>query len=92
MALLFEWHEEKAAANLKKHGVSFEEAKTVFNDPLALTIENSKHSRDEHRFIDIGYSESGRLLVVAYTERGDAIRIISSRKATQSERRAYENA
>ncbi len=92
MALLFEWHEEKAAANLKKHGVSFEEAKTVFNDPLALTIEDPKHSRDEQRFIDIGYSESGGLLVVAYTERGEAIRIISSRKATQSERRAYENA
>ena len=92
MALSFEWHEEKATANVKKHGVSFDEAKTVFNDPLALTIDDPKHSRAEQRFIDFGYSEQGRLLVVVYTERGDTIRLISSRKATKSERKAYENA
>ena len=92
MALSFEWHEAKAAANLKKHGISFEEAQTVFHDPLALTIGDPKHSQDEQRFIDIGYSAQGRLLVVAYTERGETIRIISSRRATKSERSAYENA
>ena len=92
MALSFEWHDDKAATNLKKHGVSFEEARTVFNDPLALTIEDSKHSQGEQRFIDVGYSAGKRLLVVVYTERGEAIRIISSRKATNAERRAYENA
>ncbi len=92
MALSFEWHEEKAAANLKKHGVSFEEAKTVFNDPLALTIEDPKHSQHEQRFIDIGYSIRQRILVVVYTERADRIRIISSRTATKSERETYENA
>ena len=91
MALSFEWHEAKAAANLKKHGISFEEAQTVFHDPLALTIDDPKHSQDEQRFIDIGYSTQGRLLVVAYTERGETIRIISSRRATKSERSAYEN-
>ena len=92
MALSFEWHEDKAAANLKKHGVSFAEAKTVFDDPLALTIEDPKHSQGERRFIDVGYSEGKRLLVVVYTEREETIRIISSRKATNAERRAYENA
>ena len=91
MALSFEWHEEKEIANLKKHGVSFEEAKTVFNDPFALTIEDPKHSQHEQRFIDIGYSARGRFLVVVYTERADKIRIISSRTATRSEREAYEN-
>ena len=68
MALSFEWHEDKAATNLKKHGVSFEEAKTVFNDPLALTIKDPKHSQREQRFVDVGYSEGKRLLVVVYTE------------------------
>ena len=90
MALSFEWYEEKAVANLRKHGVSFEEAQTVFNDPMALTIEDREHAHEERRYIDIGYSASGRLLVVIYTERGDAIRLISSRKATRTERTYYE--
>ncbi len=92
MALSFEWHEEKATANLRKHGVRFEEARTVFNDPMALTIEDREHAQEESRYIDIGYSASGRLLVVVYTERGGVIRLISSRKATRTERTYYERA
>ena len=65
----FEWHEEKAQQNLKKHGISFEEAKTVFNDPLSITIADSQHSDDEERYIDIGLSNRGQLLIVVYTER-----------------------
>ena len=65
MGLTFEWHEEKAAANLKKHGVSFEEAKTVFNDPFSVTIADPEHSQDEERYIDLGRSVAGQLLVVS---------------------------
>nr|WP_217358244.1 BrnT family toxin [Anabaena sp. UHCC 0187] len=86
----FEWHEEKAQENLKKHGISFEEAKTVFNDPLSITIADSQHSDDEERYIDIGLSSRGQLLIVVYTERQSNIRIISSRKATNAERKIYE--
>jgi uncharacterized DUF497 family protein len=68
--LTFEWYEEKAKKNLKKHGVSFEEAKTVFNDPFSITIPDPLHSSDEQRYIDIGCSSKGRILVAAYTERG----------------------
>ena len=85
----FEWHAAKAADNLKKHGICFEEAKTIFNDPLSITVADPQHSDDEDRFIDIGLSTSGQLLVVVYTEREGKIRIISSRKATRAERRAY---
>ncbi len=87
--LFFEWDEYKAKLNLKKHQVSFEEAKTIFDDPLAVTIDDPDHSDDEERYIDIGFSAKGRLLVVVYTERGMAIRVISCRKANDAERRVY---
>ena len=92
MELTFEWDEEKDLSNRKKHGVSFDEAKTVFNDPFSITIEDVQHSEDEHRYIDIGLSARGRLIVVSYTERASHIRIISCRKATKSERKSYEQA
>lgn len=88
----FEWDEEKAKANLKKHKVSFDEAATVFSDPFSITIPDPDHSVGEQRYIDIGNSDKGRVLVVVYTERGDNIRIISCRKATPRERRRYEEA
>jgi uncharacterized DUF497 family protein len=86
----FEWDEEKAKANLGKHGMSFDEAATVFIDPFSVTITDPDHSTEEQRYVDIGSSEKGRVLVVVYTERGRSIRIISCRKATPSERRLYE--
>lgn len=86
----FEWDEEKAKINLKKHKVGFEEAKSVFGDPFTITIDDPEHSKEEQRFIDIGKSVNGKLLVIAYTERGNKIRIISCRKATTAERRKYE--
>lgn len=86
----FEWNPEKAAANIEKHGVSFEEAATAFGDPLSLTISDPDHSDSEDRFVLLGQSYSGRLLVVVHTERGDGIRIISARLATRYERRSYE--
>ncbi len=86
----FEWDEEKAQANLRTHKVSFDEATTVFSDPFSITIPDPDHSTDEERYIDIGTSDKGRLLVVSYTERGANIRIISCRKATPTERRRYE--
>lgn len=90
MTLTFEWDEKKANENLEKHGVSFDEAKTVFNDPFSVTIYDPDHSIDEHRYIDIGLSSKGRLIVVSYIERGEKIRIISSRKATKKEQKDYE--
>ena len=90
MALTFEWDEKKANENLEKHGVSFDEAKTVFNDPFSVTIYDPDHSIDEHRYIDIGLSSKGSLIVVSYIERGEKIRIISSRKATKKEQKDYE--
>lgn len=90
MKLRFAWDEEKAKANLKKHRVSFEEATTVFLDSFSMTIPDPDHSVEEQRFIDIGSSDKGRVLVVVYTERGSSIRIISCRKATPSERTLYE--
>lgn len=90
MNLTFEWDEEKANENLRKHKYSFEEAKTVFNDPFSMTILDPQHSVRENRYIDIGRSSKGRILVVIYTERKSNIRIISCRKATKSERRVYE--
>ena len=90
MGLRFEWDGGKAAANLKKHGVSFEEATTIFSDPLSLTISDPDHSASEARFLDLGMSHQGRFLVVSYTERGDDIRIISARVATRRERRTHE--
>ncbi|MBI3653614.1 MAG: BrnT family toxin [Acidobacteria bacterium] len=90
MDLNFEWDEEKAKANLKRHKISFDEAKTVFDDPFTITIDDPKHSRIEERFVDIGTSTKGRILVVVYTQRGDRIRLISGRKATEWEREIYE--
>jgi uncharacterized protein len=90
MSLQFEWDEQKADLNAIKHGVSFEEAKTVFVDLGSITIDDLEHSIDEDRYIEIGISNRGRLLVVVYTERGDFIRIISSRCATNREIRIYE--
>ena len=86
----FEWDETKAAINSKKHGVSFEEAKTVFDNPLALIFDDEEHSIDEHREIIIGHSRNNQLLLVSYTERPNAIRIISARLATRREREDYE--
>jgi uncharacterized DUF497 family protein len=86
----FEWDAAKAAANLKKHGVSFEEAVTVFGDPLALNMPDPLHSGDEERHLVLGLSTAQRLLVVAYGERGEQTRIISARKATRGERHDYE--
>ncbi len=90
MGFIFEWHDKKSAQNLAKHGVSFDEACSVFGDPLAITIDDPLHSEDEERFINLGHSHRGRLLVVVFTERGDNIRIISARLATRRERRNYE--
>jgi len=90
MDLQFEWDEAKSTANVHKHGISFEEAITIFGDPNAITIFDAEHSDAEDRFIDIGLSVSGRVLVVVYTERDSRIRIISCRKATPAERRQYE--
>ena len=90
MALFFEWDENKATINLKKHGISFEEAATVFRDSAALTIEDPMHSMEEERFVSIGYSYRYRLVVIVHAERGDDIRIISARHATRRERRTYE--
>ena len=90
MELIFEWDEDKEAKNIKKHKINFREAKTVFNDPLAITVFDTHHSDDEDRFADIGRSEQGHLLVVSYTERGLRIRIISCRAAEPMERKHYE--
>lgn len=89
--LKFEWDEAKAQNNLTKHGVSFEEAASVFGDALALTFSDPDHSQGEKRWLTFGVSQSDRLLVVAHTERGRAIRIISARKATRHEREIYEH-
>lgn len=86
----FEWDSGKAAKNLRRHQVSFEEAATVFYDPLAVTGADPDHSDDEERLITFGLSSAGRLLVVCHTERAEAIRIISARIATQRERQIYE--
>ena len=86
----YEWDENKAAANLSKHGVSFVEARTVFDDPLYVDFYDPDHSHGEYRFIMLGESTQGRLLFVSYMERNNAIRLISAREATLSERKAYE--
>jgi uncharacterized DUF497 family protein len=87
----FEWDEFKAEKNLRKHGISFQEAASVFWDEFSLTFTDIAHSAGEERFIDIGCSTSGRVLVVVYTERRNNIRIISCRKATIEERKIYES-
>jgi len=86
----FEWDSEKAAENLRKHRISFDEAATAFFDPLSRTITDPDHSVGERRFITMGASSGGRLVVVAHTERGSTLRIISARLASASERKRYE--
>jgi uncharacterized protein len=86
----FEWDGNKAARNLSKHGVSFEEAKTVFDDPLYIDFYDPDHSEDEARYLIVGASDQRRLLIVSYTERGDSIRLISAREVIRGEREAYE--
>lgn len=88
--LNFEWDSNKATSNEHKHGISFSEAMTVFADPLELTIPDPDHSIGEFRFLSIGRSEQGNLLVVSYTERDTAIRLISARPASRHERKQYE--
>jgi len=90
MALEFEWDPAKAATNLRKHGVSFDEAATAFADPLASTITDRAHSIDEERLVIFGTSERSRVLAVMFTERGPRVRVISAREATRPEREAYE--
>ena len=87
----FEWDPDKAATNVKKHGVEFPEAMTVFGDPLEVTIPDPDHSESEFRFLSLGMSARARLLVVAYTEREGRIRIINAREATSQERKQYES-
>ena len=86
----FEWDRDKARRNLRKHKVSFDEAVTVFYDPLAATFKDPEHSRDEDRFITVGYCSLGHLLLVSHTDRGENIRIISARLATAHERKRHE--
>lgn len=86
----FEWNESKATANLTKHGVSFEEAKTVFGNLLAVIFDDEAHSVGERREIIIGHSRNNRLLLISFTERPNVIRIISARLATRREREDYE--
>ena len=94
MELVFEWDERKAKINLDKHGISFDEARTVINDPMLLTYPAECHSDDEERLISIGYSSRQRILLVVHTEQNTndelLIRIISSRRATAIERKVYE--
>jgi uncharacterized DUF497 family protein len=96
MELVFEWNAQKARVNVQKHGISFEEAKTVFGDPFLLTYPDELHSENEERYISIGRSGRGQTLLVVHTEmetrREHVLRIISSRKATNLERETYENA
>jgi uncharacterized DUF497 family protein len=87
----FEWDREKAKKNIRKHRVSFDEAMTVFYDTLSATFNDPEHSIDEERFITIGYSSHGRLLVVSHTESEKTIRIISARSATAHERKRHES-
>ena len=87
----FEWDKDKERRNIRKHAISFDEAVTVFYDSLSATFADTDHSIEEDRFITVGYSSQGRLFVISHTERGDAIRIISARPATMSERKRHEN-
>ena len=86
----YEWDQEKSENNLQKHGVSFEESASVFGDPLYIDFYDPDHSIDERRYLIIGQSNAGRLLIVSYTERDEVIRLISAREMTSSERKAYE--
>lgn len=88
--LNFEWDPNKAVTNLEKHGISFDEASTAFFDPLSSTVLDPRHSDDEARFVLVGLTYAGRLVVVFHTDRGEALRLISARPATRRERRIYE--
>lgn len=88
--MVYEWDPRKADHNLRKHGVSFDEALTVFMDPLAVTFDDPDHSCGEHRSITIGLSASRRILFIAHAERDERIRMISARRATRREARAYQ--
>lgn len=90
MPLTFEWDPPKARSNFAKHGVGFEEASTIFGDPLSLTIADPEHSQTEERYVTMGTAFTGKLLVVVHTDRGDHIRIISARRASRRERKCYE--
>lgn len=87
----FEWDPQKAASNVLKHGVSFEEAQTVFGDPLATTVPDPDHSVDEERWLTTGQTNQEQLLIVAHVDRGETIRLINARQATANERRTYES-
>lgn len=86
----FEWDPDKDLQNQTKHGVSFDEASTVFGDSFALTIDNPDHSLDESRYLTTGYSSRQRLIIVAHTDREERVRIFSAREVTAAERRVYE--
>ena len=88
--MFFEWDPAEAKRNRRRHRVSFEEAATVFGDPWAVTYHDPDHSVSEQRFITIGMSTTGRILIVAHTDRNENIRLISARKATERERKHYE--
>jgi uncharacterized protein len=90
MDIQVEWDLEKAAANLRKHGVSFEEAATVLGDPLSITLPDPDHSQQEQRYLLLGRSSSGRLLIVSHSEEAQRVRMISARAMTPKERRSYE--
>lgn len=90
MGLLFEWDTKKAQLNMKRHGISFDEASTAFRDPLSKTIDDPLHSYEEERLVLIGHSIKKRLLVIVHTERGNRIRLISARLATKREKLRYE--
>lgn len=92
MDLAFEWEPDKAVTNLRKHKVSFQEAATVFADDMSATVYDPDHSASETRFLTVGYSNRGRLLIVSHTDRGSRIRIISARMLKPSEQRQYEQA
>jgi hypothetical protein len=88
--MTFEWDQQKAQSNLVKHNVSFEEAQTVFDDPLYVDFYDPDHSQNENRYIIIGASSMGHILLVSYTERGNITRIISARKVTKQEFKTYQ--
>ena len=87
----FEWDANKAAENQRNHGISFDEAASIFGDPLATTIDDPDHSIEEFRFLTLGYTKNQRLIVVSHTEREGSIRMISAREPTPQERKQYES-
>jgi len=91
MSLSVDWDPTKAASNLRKHGVSFEEAASAFADALSITLPDPDHSLEDERLLLLARATSGRFLIIAFTERGDSLRIISARLMTPRERRAYEH-